>query len=469
MSEAPYSSTLRTAVVLTGTGTAGAYHAGVLRALHEAGVRVDLVAGRGIGALTAVFAAIDGGARLWDTQGFWRRDGIRTLYGWRPRLKAAGWALAAAAACLALPVAILLGIAGMYLIGWLLALAGADGASGAVTAVAGRLLAALFEPAALPTVVPRLAMLCAIVAVVILVAAAWRARRHRGRQEVTGWASLVGAPLDAEPVVARATSAIWELIRGAAPLAAPAPREISRKYAEMLAENVGQPGFRELLMVAHDIDARRDLTFALLSEAHRIRFFGARAARAEQADAMIDLAATGREHVLDAMAAALTLPLGSDPHVIAFAPEAYWRGESHRLCDRPSAIARLLEEVAAAGVEQVVLVSAAPALEGPHTLTPARGDARGRANELLVAIETAAVRDGQSAALTAGLFPGGVFQVRPLHNPLGPLDFGGCYDARSDRHQSVAELIDRGYEDAYRQFIEPIVGASGEPVERAVP
>ena len=38
---------LRTALVLTGTGTAGAYHAGVIRALHEAGVKVDLVAGRG--------------------------------------------------------------------------------------------------------------------------------------------------------------------------------------------------------------------------------------------------------------------------------------------------------------------------------------------------------------------------------------------------------------------------------------
>jgi hypothetical protein len=468
MSEAPYSSTLRTAVVLTGTGTAGAYHAGVLRALHEAGVRVDLLAGRGVGALGAMFAAIDGGTRLWDTQGFWRRAGVQTLYGWRPRLKSAGWAIAAAAACLALPIALLLGIAAMYLVGWLLALAGGAGASAAVSAAAGRMLTALFDPAALPTVVPRLAMLAVIVAVLILAGAAWNARRNRGRHEVTGWASLTGAPIDAAPVVSRATSAIWELIRGAAPIAAPAPREISRKYAEMLAENVGQPGFRELLIVAHDLDARRDLTFALLSEGQRVRFFGRRTARTEHTDAMIDLAATGRDHALDALAAALTLPLASDPHVIAFAPEAYWRGESHRLCDRPSALARLLEEAAAAGVEQVILVSAAPALEGPHSLTPARGDARGRGNELLVSSETAAVRDAQAAASGAGLFPGGIFQIRPSHNPLGPLDFGGCYDARSDRHQSVAELIDRGYEDAYRQFIEPIVGATGEPVDRTV-
>ena len=73
----PYSTRLRTALVLTGTGTAGAYHAGVLRALHEAGVRIDLVAGRGIGAVGAMFAAVDGGQRLWDPAGLWKQAGDR--------------------------------------------------------------------------------------------------------------------------------------------------------------------------------------------------------------------------------------------------------------------------------------------------------------------------------------------------------------------------------------------------------
>src|SRR4029077_18266442 len=54
-----YSPQFRTALVLTGTGTAGAYPAGVLRALHEAGVKLDLVAGRGIGAVGALFSAVD--------------------------------------------------------------------------------------------------------------------------------------------------------------------------------------------------------------------------------------------------------------------------------------------------------------------------------------------------------------------------------------------------------------------------
>src|SRR5207247_8520044 len=84
----PYSPQRRTALVLTGTGTAGAYHAGVLRALHEAGVKLDVVAGRGIGAVSALFAAIDGSQRLWQDKGFWRAPAVQWLYFWRlgPRL-----------------------------------------------------------------------------------------------------------------------------------------------------------------------------------------------------------------------------------------------------------------------------------------------------------------------------------------------------------------------------------------------
>ena len=85
-----YSTRLRTAVLMTGTGTAGAYHAGVLRALHEAGIKVDLVGGRGIGAASALFAAIDGGARLWEPSGIWKHSAARRLYGWR-RILSVSW------------------------------------------------------------------------------------------------------------------------------------------------------------------------------------------------------------------------------------------------------------------------------------------------------------------------------------------------------------------------------------------
>src|SRR6476620_10526668 len=101
-----YSPQRRTALVLTGTGTAGAYHAGVLRALHEAGVKLDVVAGRGVGAVGALFAAIDGEQRLWDDKGFWTVPAVRSLYGWRRGPRVLAWGIAAAVAVVALPLVV---------------------------------------------------------------------------------------------------------------------------------------------------------------------------------------------------------------------------------------------------------------------------------------------------------------------------------------------------------------------------
>jgi hypothetical protein len=57
-----------------------------------------------------------------------------------------------------------------------------------------------------------------------------------------------------------------------------------------------------------------------------------------------------------------------------------------------------------------------------------------------------------------------IFTIRPAHNPVGPFDFDGGYDSLSQRRHGLGELMNRGYEDAYHQFIEPVVGASGEKV-----
>ena len=53
-----YSPRRRTALVLSGTGAHGAYHAGVLQAFHESGVKIDVVAGRGVGAAAAALAIV---------------------------------------------------------------------------------------------------------------------------------------------------------------------------------------------------------------------------------------------------------------------------------------------------------------------------------------------------------------------------------------------------------------------------
>jgi hypothetical protein len=163
------------------------------------------------------------------------------------------------------------------------------------------------------------------------------------------------------------------------------------------------------------------------------------------------------------MAAALSVPVVTEPHAMRFAPETFWRGETHRVCDRPGALSRLFDELADLGVEQAVVVTANSELEGPHALADARLDGRGRVGEYVQSVEVAAVRDALQFATRR--LPR-VFTIRPTHNPLGPFDFAGEYDDRSDRRQPLSELLARGYEDAYRQFVEPVVGASGERVGR---
>ncbi len=463
----PYSTRLRTALVLTGTGTAGAYHAGALRALHEAGVRIDLVAGRGIGAVGAMFAAVDGGQRLWDRDGLWKHAAIAQAYRWRAPLRVAGWALVAAAGLLAVPLALFgLGVVAAVAT-MILFLVGLRSASAAVTAAYARSLDALFAPTALPTVIPGLIVFCLLVALgalaVGLALDAWRAPARRRVKHGAIW-RLLGAPLSNAVVLNRAAGELWNLIRGAAAIAPPGRQDLGRRYVELLSENLGQPGFRELLLVAHDMDARRDMLFALLAAPYRQRFFSqpARAADGGRGAEAFDLTGVGREHVMDALAANLSVPIATDPHLLRFPAEGPWRGETHRVCDRPGTLERILEEVAHAGAEQVIVFSSTPPPGKPHELNSGRADLRGRAAEQLFSFEAADLRDAIERA--AGRFKG-LFLVRPAHNPLGPLDFSGAYDERSDRLYTVAELVDRGYADAYHQFIEPVVAASGERIE----
>jgi hypothetical protein len=182
----------------------------------------------------------------------------------------------------------------------------------------------------------------------------------------------------------------------------------------------------------------------------------AEARRAE----VLDLSGPGRSHLADAVAASLAVPIATEPHEMTFAPDAYWRGETHRLCDRPGSLTRILEELSDLGVEQAVIVSASPELIGPHALTAHRLDGKGRLGEYLQSAEAAAVRD--ATRLVAGRTPRlSTFTIRPGHNPVGPFDFSGGYDARSDRRQPLTELMSLGYEDAYHQFSSPWLARAG--------
>ena len=103
-------------------------------------------------------------------------------------------------------------------------------------------------------------------------------------------------------------------------------------------------------------------------------------------------------------------------------------------------------------------------IDRPHALRARAVEPRARLAEYLAGAEASSARD----ALTA-LFDrfSGVYQIQPTHNAVGLFDAAGSYDERSDRRQSLRELVELGAEDAHRQFIDPVLGASGDELERA--
>ncbi|HUP39668.1 MAG TPA: hypothetical protein VM115_06080 [Vicinamibacterales bacterium] len=457
-----YSPHLRTAVLMSGSGTGGAYHAGVLRALHEAGVKIDVVSGRGIGVVSALFAAIDAGAKTWEDGGVWRRRPAPRLYRWRRSLQWAALFVLAAVGVLVVPLLVLATALVAYPVSFLVQMVNVDAGFRLSIAYAD-LVRHAFAPALLPTAIPRLVTLCLTIGFIVLAVSAVRVQadtsgsgtgetgRRGNRDRGRWWARIIGAPWSTEPGLHHFRTSLWHLFRGTATAKEPAPAELSRRYTELLFENLGQPGFRELIVAALDVETRADLVFAAIGETRRQPFF-----QRGRGD-VIDLSGVGRSQVFDALSAAMCLPVLTEPHLIVFSPESYWKGESHRTCDRVGAVARLLEELVAAGVDQVIVVCPDADRSAPHRLTRPTGSLRSRVSEHLAAGETAAIRD--AVAFHKKRFKG-LFIVQPLHNPIGPLDFDGTYDERSDRNQSLGELMDRGYEDAYRQFIEPVVGGA---------
>ena len=389
MADGSYSPRLRTGVILCGAGTAGAYQAGVLKALTEAGVKIDLLAGHGAGVMTALCGAIDGGARLWDAAGPWTDPRLGHSYRWRPALRLAAAGLVAAAVILAAPLLVLVFAAVMYAASLLVALANLPDLSARLVGIYRGAIEALFNPPLLPTMVPRALVLALLAVLGVLLTAAVRAvwlERSRRRLSGAFWWRLVGAPLDGREPAGALVDALWRLVRGASSAPRPVPAEIGRRYVDVLVDNLGQPGFREMLVGVHDLDARRDLVGAVLSADARRTFDARRDALGLREAEVVDLTGSARDLVVDFLVGAQQLPVASAPHLVQFPADGYWRGEMHRLCDRPE------------------------------------------------------------------------------HNPIGPFDFGGAYDEASDRRRTVPELIQQGYGDAYRQFVEPIV-ATGDKVE----
>jgi hypothetical protein len=470
-----YSPKRRTALVFTGSGTTGAYHAGVLKALDESGVKIDVVVGSGVGTVAAAYAAVMGGARLYGSGGFWQGAGWSSFYRVRPAVRLALVLLGISFAVFALPL-----LAGL-LIGLLFPLVLiADRirpgvASGIIDrlwmapeALSGSYLAAQAVP------VFALALLAATVVTVLYL-------RDR-RRLPEAFESL----LDARPGLGRLRRGLWEIARGAALSSGPpSAAELGRRYAALLAENLGEPGFRELVLRAADLDRGDALTFVLLGEDPEEDEDGRPRPRAASLEGAVDLRAPGHAALFfDAVATGLLCPMALPLQRVSFPKGGVHGGETHRLTDATFVPGTGIAEALAAGAEQVIVVTGVPETaaplsrrRGPHARLDAtvraleRQAARelGEAERLNRIVSTLGHRGDDGKGAWEDPATGRVYRetdlwvVRPERRALGPMEFDGARDPATEVVQTTDDLLEQGWRDAYRQFVEPVVGQSPLP------
>src|SRR5438093_2801183 len=380
-----YSPKRRTALVLTGSGASGAYHAGVMRALDESGVKVDLVVGSGVGTVAAAFAAVAGGGKLYGTGGFWDGAGWASFYRFPPALRVALLLLATAFGVFLFPVGLAL-LAGLLFPLVLIVDVVAPG-------VPSRLIEGLW---AAPSVLraPYLAALAVpvfalSVLVVVYLALGWA---RSGRR----LAESFETPLDARQARKRLAASLWEVARGSAISASPpSERELGKRYVALLAENLGQPGFRELILRAADLETGSVLPFVLLDDAARAAFASTRArgprSRLEGIPGAVDLREPGSDSLLfDAVVTGLLPPLVAPVRRVAFPKGGIFAGETHRLADATLAPGCGISEALAAGAEQVIVASGSPHSASPP---PRRRGPRAAADGMLATLERQALEE----------------------------------------------------------------------------
>lgn len=475
-----YSPKRRTALVLTGTGTSGAYHAGVLKALDESGVKVDLLVGSGVGTIAAAFGAVAGGAKLYAAGGFW--DGVRwgSFYRLRLALRTALALLGASFGVFLLPLGLAL-IAGILFPLVFIVNAVWPGSPSRLLGSVGSAPDILREPylAALATPV----FLLSVLTVVFLARLLARERRR--------FAEAFESILDARRGLDRLRRGLWQIARGPAlSNAPPAGPELGKRYVALAAENLGQPGFRELILRTADLETGGVLPFLLLQDAQRAAFAAARSravrSRLEGPPGAVDLRAPGYDALLfDAVATGLLPPLAAPVVRVAFPKGGLHAGETHRLGDATLAAGCGISEALAAGAEQVIVVSAAPEAAGPP---PRRRGPRALADAVLGTLERQGVEGDVGVAERTNRMvetlghrteDGGrawqdpatgrvyrdfaLYVIRPERRTLGPLELDGARDPATEVVQTPADLLDQGYRDAYRMFVEPVVGAAPEP------
>jgi hypothetical protein len=475
-----YSPKRRTALVLTGSGASGAYHAGVMRALDESGVKVDLVVGSGVGAVAAAFAAVAGGGKLYGDGGFWDGAGWDSFYRLQPAIRIALLLLATAFGVFLFPVGLAL-LAGLLFPLVLIVDVVAPGLPSRLIEGLWAAPAVLRAPYLAALAVPVFAL--SVLAVVYLLLGWLRSGRR--------FAEAFETPLDARPARKRLSHALWEVARGSAISGdPPSESELGRRYVALLAENLGQPGFRELILRTADLETGKVLPFVLLHDAARAAFASTRArgprSRLEGIPGAVDLREPGHDTLLfDAVVTGLLPPLATPVRRVSFPRGGIFAGEMHRLTDATLAAGCGISEAVAAGAEQVIVASGSPHSASPP---PRRRGPLAAADGVLATLERQAVEgDVRGAERTSRMVESlghrledgsrawqdpatgrvyrdvPVYVIRPDRRAFGPLELDGAQDPATEALETPEDLLEQGYRDAYRMFVEPVVGAVPEP------
>lgn len=466
--------------MLAGSGTSGAYHAGVLRALDESGVKIDLLVGSGAGTITAAFGAVSGGAQLYGPAGFWEGVRWRSFYRLRPVLATAVALLGASVVVFLLPLA--LGLVFGLLFPLVLILDRlAPGLPTRVLAPFGVAPESLSGPYLAALAIPIVTL--TVFGLVFLARGFSRDPRRL--------AEAFESHLVAGAAEGRLRRRLWEVARGAAPSATPpSDPELGRRYVALASENLGEPGFREVILRAADLETGGVLPFVLLEDAHRAAFAGARArgvrSRLEGIPGAVDLRSPGHEPLFfDAVLTGLLPPLATPVRRVVFPKGGLFPGETHRLTDATLAAGSGISEALAAGAEQVILVTASPETAAPPR---SRRGRRALLEAALLTLERQGVerevdeaerinrmvetlghrteggeRAWQDPATGRTYRSFALYVVRPERRFLAPLELDGAVDPATEVVQTPADLLELGYRDAYRLFVEPVVGGAPVP------
>ena len=442
-----YNPSRRTALVLIGEGTSAAYLAGALKALEQAGVRIDLILGRGVGGLVAAFGAIQSSNKLLGEGGLF--SSIQDSGAWRLRTpyRLATICLTAAFAVFVSPalLAVLLLLALPFIA------AARIVAPAAMASLFGGIqehitaFSAALDPIYLRAMAFPIAILFAVLLVGWLLPGLFRGRAREARER--GIARFLGDGLvQISPFTHALRRTLWEAVRGASTEThPPETADIGNCYRDILSASLGQPGFSELIFYALDMDSGQEVPFVLLKN----RWLNRMAARGPGSGALVaepvSLAGESGPLLFDALTAAVSPP-GLAPGVPLRLPlVGRHAGEVHQFSSSLLTGHSTIADAMSAGAEQVIYVSGSPAGSPDETAIPAK-------------LAAAAVRHSLENDLRwadqAGLT---IFTVRPEKPRLGLFEFAGRSLPGGARLESAA-LAAHGERDASRLFVRPFVG-----------